>query len=58
MRKVTILRSSGPTTDSCAAALFYHVIGDGKQRRWDVEAKGLGRFQINDEFEAGGLYDG
>jgi hypothetical protein len=39
-------------------SLFYHVIGDGKQRRWDVEAKGLGRFQINDEFEAGGLYDG
>ena len=34
------------------------LVGAGEQRRWNSEAKRLGRFQINDQLEFGRLLNG
>src|SRR3984893_12048785 len=49
-----------PPTDSCTAAntaLFDHLVGAGEHCSWDGEAKRLGRLEIDDEIEFGGLFD-
>src|SRR5262249_41732191 len=33
------------------ASLFDHLVGAGEQREWDGQTKGLGRFQVEDEFD-------
>jgi hypothetical protein len=41
-----------------AAASFDHLVGAGKQRRWDVDAERLGGLEINHQFEFGRQLDG
>src|SRR4029453_17673109 len=48
----------GPKADSCTAAilsLFDHQVGAAKQRKRHGKAEGLGGFQIDDQFDFGGL---
>ena len=40
-----------------AAASFDHLVGAGKQRRWDVDAERLGGLEINHQFEFGRQLD-
>ena len=37
------------------SGLFDHVVGATKQRKRYIEAEALGGFQINDQFDLGGL---
>ena len=37
-------------------ASFDHLVGAGEQRRWHFEAERLRGFEIDDEFELGGLH--
>src|ERR1700730_12892474 len=39
------------------AHLFDHLVGDGEQRRRNLETERLGRLQIDDEVELGRLQD-
>jgi hypothetical protein len=37
---------------------FDHLVGDGKQRRWDHETEAFGGSKADDELEPRGLLDG
>ena len=37
--------------------LLDHLISEGEQPVWYIEAKGLGGLQVEHELELGGLYD-
>jgi hypothetical protein len=37
--------------------LFDHLVGDGEQPRWHLDAKRARRLQVKDELELGGLHD-
>src|ERR1700720_1006040 len=43
--------------DQTSSASFDHLVGAGEHCSWDGEAKRLGRLEIDDEIEFGGLFD-
>jgi hypothetical protein len=43
------------TVEQYEEALFDHLVGAAKQRERYVKAKGLGRFQIDDQLDLGSL---
>src|ERR1700682_4002011 len=43
--------------DQTSRASFDHLVGAGEHCSWDGEAKRLGRLEIDDEIEFGGLFD-
>jgi hypothetical protein len=49
-----------PTRDSCTAAKsssFDHLVGQGEQRWWHLQAEAPGRLEIDDKLEFGRLLD-
>src|SRR4051812_11357729 len=36
---------------------FNHLVGDGKHARWNGDAERLGRLEIDDQIEFGGLHN-
>jgi hypothetical protein len=48
---------SGGERSQQTADLLDHLVGAGEQRRRHFEAERSGRYQIDDEFELGGLHD-
>src|SRR6266850_4430993 len=46
------------TSHLCQKRSFDHLVGDGKQRRWDHETEAFGGSKADDELEPRGLLDG
>ena len=38
-------------------ALFDHLMGERKQIWWNIQPKGLGGLEIDDQFQIGWLFD-
>jgi hypothetical protein len=52
--------STASTRDSCTAtinSLFDDLVGTSEEGLWDVKAKYLGGFEVDNQFDFGGLLD-